>query len=462
MRRRALFVTSLRPSLGETYSAVRFASGLRGCGWQVEFLASEFAAAFLGPEALPSTVLGASARRNRALLLERAMASNPGLVVTADWFLFAAGSGDSRPAPMGEGPPPSPAFDPNWLLDLDCPVATLDHMGFHPGRRTLRTGFCERLSLTRPPPRGAEGPPRLETTIPELPDAVAAVIRPCPLHSARPPREGRCVKFPVIGGRARTDDEHCRARESLGLSPHEQLVVAPLGTWSGELCRELGIPYGRLFPSLILDYLAATGSRVRVVFVGAAGGDWPERRGRVVVERLASASLQRTQVLLSAADLVIADNATSSFLGRAVASGVPAAVATSSLSIERGVAGIGFRAPFPISEAVGRLLREIDAEARGSVFPYLVYPLGWREELAPLFQDNAYADSLWWLELFDEQRTTELLEQLLHDEAVRGALLERAAAYLRDLETLPGPCEIAESIEGRTGSARLVVERIDA
>jgi hypothetical protein len=451
----ALLVTSLRPSLGETYSAARFASGLREDGWRVEFLASDFAAGFLRQQDLSLTVFEQSGNDNRELLWRRAAAAKPSLVMTADWFLFDAGAGATSGRPGtnegGSGSGSAPVFDPRWLLDLDCPVTTLDHMGFHPGRRTLVTGFAERLARLRglsPPAR--EGAPRPETTIRDLPREVAAVVRPCPPHPARPASDENCYKFSVNEGSPRSDGEMRRAREGLGLAAGEKLVVVPVGTWAVALCTDLGIPYERFFPRLLVEYLAGSPWPVRVVLLGGQGQARHEVQGSVAVESRARASFGEAQELLMAADLVVADNATSSFLGRAVVEGVPTAVLTSSLTVERESGGPRFVAPFRLSEPVRRLLCDIEAEAPGSLFPFLLYPLGWRDELAPVFKDTSYGAALQWLELFDEEGTTRVLLDLLFDGTTRRELLARQVSYGCDLAGLPRPSAIAASIQDRT------------
>src|SRR6266536_5608979 len=111
----ALFVTARYRSLGETYTLARFAGGLRAAGWRVDFLAFEFAAAFLREQQMPVTLLGDDRRENR-VVFDRLVAERPPQVVfTTDYFLLCFKE-------------TADVWSNRWLFDLGCPVASFDHL----------------------------------------------------------------------------------------------------------------------------------------------------------------------------------------------------------------------------------------------------------------------------------------------------------------------------------------------
>jgi hypothetical protein len=450
----ALFLTAYHKSLGETYTAARFAEDLRRRGWRVEFLAFEFGAAFLRRQGLAVTLLGSGREENRRRLGERLGESAPDLILTSDHFLF-----ESREVRQ--------FWDPGWLFATGIPVATFDHMRFHPEGCSLQMAFIHRLLLApehlpilENVPAGAR--PRPECDIAPLPGEIAAVIRPCPIHDPRPEPGGAghgfaVHKYDVTG--ARFDDAHggslsrARARERFGAAAGEKLVLVPVGSWALQVSRAVDIPYEEIFLHLLVDYLEEPPEPVRVLLLSGEIGAWRESRGRLTIQQLDPLPFDELRTLMRGCDLVLCDNATSTTLGRAVMEGVPAAVLVNSVEVDRRGPRPRFAAPFRLTPGVESRLRAAERRAPGSIFPFSVYPLGWRDELRPAFTGNPYASTLEWLELFDEPGTRGGLKRLLFDAAVRRRLGERQAAYRRRVARLPEAAETAARIVS-AGSAR--------
>lgn len=444
MSDRALFVTSFHQSLGETFSLARLAADLRAEAWRVELLASEFAAGFLRREGHAVTLLAGRRDENQRLLAATLDRLDPAFVVTADFFLFEATDARSL-------------WSARWLLETGLPVVSFDHLKFHPGPRTITLGFKGRFesdpALAQAFPEVPAGAvPRATVRISALPTDVAALIRPCPVHDPRPQADARVWCYDISRGEARgTRDGSIRRR--LGIAEGEKVVVVPVGSWALDLARHVKLPYPDLLASALLRYLERAPGRLRVLLVGKGLRAGKELSGRVTLELVPGLPFDDLRDLLAAADLVLGDNATSATLGRAVMAGVPAAVLVSSLSVRRQGRRLALDAPFPVSRFARGLIRATERSAPGAVFPFAVYPLGWRDEVQPLFDGNPYRDAVEWLETFDEKDSSARLLSLVFEPSARASLIARQLAYRSLVEALPGAGQMVREILDRTAEA---------
>lgn len=440
----ALFVTSFHQSLGETFTLARLAHDLRAEGWRVEFLASEFAAAFLRQQGHAVTLLGGRRDENERLLTETVKRLEPSVAVTADFFLFEATDARQK-------------WSVRWLTEGRAPVVTFDHLKFHPHPRTITLAFKERFAsdpdLVKTfagVPAGAA--PRIQVRVPALPAEVAALIRPCPVHDPRPQPDARVWCYDVCRG-----EPPCAlpaaTRRRLGLASTEKVVVVPVGSWALDLSRHLRLPYPDLLARSLLRYFRRVSGPLRVLLVGTGLAAAKEVRGRVTLELVPGLPFDDFRDLLAASDLVLGDNATSATLGRGVMAGVPTAVLTSALVVRRERGRIVLDAPFPVSPFVRKLIRSAERSAPGSVFPFAVYPLGWREEMEPLFAGNPYRNAVEWLEMFDEKTCAERLASLLGDQVARGSLIARQRAYRRLVAALPAGGRLLSDVLDRSVGA---------
>lgn len=436
----ALFITSFHQSLGETFTLARFAADLRGEGWQVEFLASEFAAAFLREHGHEMTLLTRTREGNQALLIATLRRFAPALIVTADFFLFEAT--DARRF-----------WSTRWLIDSGVPVLTFDHLKFHPEPREITLGFRSRFDRDETllgnfagVPAGAV--PRHTVRVPALPEGVA-LVRPCPVHDPRPQADPRIRCYDISRGERRGTSP-AAARKRLGIADEEKIVVVPVGSWAIDLARHVRLPYPDLLAQVLLRCLERVAGRVRILLIGKGLQPAKEVRGPVTLELVPGLAFDDLQNLLSAADLVLGDNATSATLGRGVMAGAPTAIFVSSLTVRGDGEQLLLDAPFEVSQFARELIENTERMAPGSIFPFAVYPLGWRVEMRPLFDANPYSDAVEWLELFDEQDSAARLSSLLFDRTVRESLIARQRIYRRLVQALPTAAEMVSDVMGVT------------
>ena len=453
MAKSALLVAARYKSLGETYTLARFARGLVEGGWGVHFLAFEFPARFLQQEGLPVTLLADDRGQNQRTVERTIREKAPQLILTTDFFLLCF-------------PDMADVWSNEWLLRAPCPLASFDHLMFHPHRRVLPLAFHRRLEalsldklkqrprpgLVLPGPAAGARPRRELTTyceIDPLPPEMAGLIRSCPVHDPRPEADPRIFRFSAAAAERSPGRSRSALRAELGLGSDERLVLVPVGSWALQLCRDFDIPYFDHFPRLLVHHLQGLPGGVRLLFLSSELGPRRESQGGVQVEFRSGLPFEQVTDLTRAADLVLCDNVTSSSLGRAVLYGVPAAALVSSVETCREGGELDFHAPFTLTGFAREALTEMESRAPGSVFPFSMFPMGLREEMEPLFRGNPYRSTFEWLELFDAEATPKALFRLLVDADRRGELRARQAEYRAAVEQLPGAPEIAEGILAR-------------
>lgn len=433
----ALFVTSLQQSLGETYTLARFACELRSEGWHTPFLASSFALAFLRDQGVPVRPLVEDRRANRRTLEVAMERSRPDLLVSADPYLSWAT--DSRKW-----------WSTDWLLEGGVPVVTFDHLKFHPEPCDIRLAFLDRFLHDPSLAAGLEGVPEGARPhpvvhVPALPEGFTTLVRPCPSHHPDPGPDPRIHTYDTTRGEVEAAVNRGAVRRRLGLPTGDKVIVLPAGSWAMELSKVLRLPYPHLLADLLLRYLSGAPEPVHLVFVGSELERATEVRGRSTLHMLDGLPFRDMRDLLVTADLVLCDNASSATAGRAVMSGVVAGALLGSVSVRRHGGRLELEAPFELTPFVADTLLALERERPGAVFPFSVYPLGWREEMKPLFADNLYTEALDWMELYDEPATTRRLQALLFDRGLRRSLRENQAEYRRRVRSLPGAVELVEA-----------------
>jgi hypothetical protein len=426
--RNVLFVTNQVKSLGESYTAFQMARDLEQWGWSTTFLAFEFAASFLREAGLQVFELRDDRAHNQAALRSAARCK-PRMMVTADYYLFRSSNAARY-------------WDFHWLDGLDCPVASLDHLGFHPEACAVEIGYARVVSAHAGTPR--------QLLIEALPSFVDTVLRPCPLHSPALSASEKTRVFRWPTGDAPSPETVDGVRAQLGLGEDEKLVVLSVGSWALQAATELRIPYREVVVQLAARALSHLGIPVRLVFLCGEEQERIESAGQLTVQYLGRVPFDLAQSLLLAADLVLSDNVTSSMVSRAVLREVPAAVLVNSVDASTTADGtLAIKAPFAISDAAYEGIRRMETEAPGSVFPSWVYPMGWQGALEPLFRENPYRATTDWLDLFDEAGTREGLGRLLCDSDYRTLMRGRQRAYADVVRKVPLPREVLSDLVGQ-------------
>ena len=420
-RRRVLFVTPCTFSSGETITASHIAAELAFRDIDCWFAASAQAGRILGSTHGGRVVaLGDSLADNQATWREAMTTLRPDAIVFADYPLLFFSSGAV------------PLADAEWVADLGRfpgVLFTLDHLGYAQRRQIVYFG----------PPHLTFG---AEVTA-DLPERME-ILLPCPTHEpgAVPNRNGLPTRYwAAAEGHAEGEARKVRRRHLNG--DDGILVFHSTPSWASRLAAQLRLPHYRFLPSILQHCLSDLGYRVTIVSVNDGAMLAPSGTRDVRFVMLTPLDPAEYEALLSAADLMLTDNAVSASLGKAVCSLTPCALLRNTFELTQ--------LPGAVGDTVTALAIAMENERPGAIFPFDVFPV-WDESALERLGFNyasSYGQTFARLELFGGETTRTAIAALLFDTATRSTLRNSQRRYVSALTALPSAADaIALRIDG--------------
>jgi hypothetical protein len=423
-----LFVTPSDTGSGEAVTAAHIAERLMRRGVDVAAVTSPSTAAFFSGVCADTTVaLTGDRTRNRRLWNRTLERLRPQAIVFADFPLIYFSSGVP------------PLADDEWLEGLaDSPavVVTLDHLGY--AQRAQQVFF---------------GPSHCSLhceTLPPTPEWIPLLL-PCPMQPPGPiaGRRGTPVRYWDIPLSLASETRE-EVRRSYLDRPDDVLIFHAVPGWAWRIAERYGLPLHR-FLARILRYCFAGVSRpVTLVSVNNGSLLEPIDETGFRVRNLSSLPRQQFESLMLSADLMISENGISSALGKALCGGVPAVALRNSHRLMRSV-----------DQADAELKALILAMERcrvGAVFPFEVYPIWTRADLAgigPWWQDDI-ACGVERLELFGGDATRERVRVLLDDPHEKDEARRRRQTFVAQAAALPAAEDVlANLVAGDTRARQL-------
>lgn len=407
---RVLLVTPVEQGSGETVTALHVAENLVSQGHGVLFLASPFARRFLDAR-FPLDVwpLGEDGAGNQALWNRALQAFGPDVVLFADYPLLFFPHGVSPLASV-----------PGWverLDDLPVCLVTLDHFGF--AQREMGLFF---------------GPPHLTPfqyqRFPAIPRRMRVML-PCPMHEPGPV-DGR------LGEPFRYWDLPLGAPDAVRVEVRRQylgdrggfLVFHSVPHWAWQAAEALRLAFYRFLPRLLDQYFGPLGAPVTIVSVNNGRLLEPPPDARVRIVNLEPLPTPAFEGLLFGSDLVITENKVSISMGKAICGLQPCAVLKNS-----------FRLIDLVQQAepgVRNVILAMENARPGTVYPYEVFPSGFRHTLDELvlYQDNALTRAFDEVETYGGEASAGALCRLLADREARADLRARQRVYVDRLARL--------------------------
>jgi hypothetical protein len=404
---RVLFVVPSEVSTGEAITALHAGRALAAHGGASHFLGSSLAAKFIAAS-FPNNVevLGTESHSNHAQLESAIRRIEPHAILFADlpllWFR------------SGVAPFEMPRLL-QMLAGFDGASATFDHLGY--AQRRQRIFF---------------GPPHVTLQfedVEELPEWVH-VLLPCPMNSPQSTTPRRGVRFRYLPDAPSADTERTHAvRRAYGVRPHEYLVTYATPGWAQAIAQRHNLAYPQFVAHLLAIHMRGADKPVTMVMVN--GGN-PHAEPVPGFRTIAQTALSPAQFreLLAASDLFVTDNAVSSALGAAVCSGT----ASARLRNEQPLHDIAASA----DPELRSIVQQMERQRPGSVFPFDVFPIWNRDDLAHLgiLHDNPIEALVNSIEVF-AARSGGGLTPLLCDTDLRTTFAGRQKAYADAITALP-------------------------
>ncbi len=405
-RLRVLFLTGALYAAGETRVALAYARALQKLGDEVFFVSSPLGSELVRAQNYPHLVLGTSRERNRVDFSRWVRDVAPDVVVVADYYLFMTRDLQS-------------IFAFEDLATLGVPILSLDNVGLAPHAQVLSWL-----------PLGATH------TIGAPPPFIEAIIRPCPPHDPSIPRAGTFYAKVYDEAPTLSDAVREQARREMGATSGDKVAFYALPRWTYALASRDPVLYAYYasWGRLLARYFADLGSGVHVAYVSPRQFGEPGNGGVRLHwlkpdpgSRLFSEARYQSYVL--AADVVLSDSILSATLGLALLGQVPAVSLMSSVSIGEGGGEPEVHSPFALTGWAIGIVRHMHRIAPGSVFPFLWFPLGFRDEIERLHRGSAYLEAVSFCEVFDELGTAAKIRALLYDEVRRAEIAGRQRRY---------------------------------
>jgi hypothetical protein len=420
---KVLLITPVEEGSGETITALHVAESLVARGHSILFLASPFARRFLDGR-FPRDVwsLGANPAENYALWQKALTDFRPEIVLFADYphLFFSTGV-----SPL--------ASHPGWvesLESLDACLVTLDHFGF--AQHEMGMYF---------------GPAHITTFQYEWFPAIPARMRillPCPMHEPAfvEGRRGEPFRYWMVP-LGITEDLRMAVRRRYLERDDELLVFHSVPNWAWRAAEALGLPFYQFLPRLLGEYFRDASRPVTIVSVNNGSLLDPIAGSGVRIVNLGPLPTSDFEGLLFSADLVITENKVSIAMGKAICGLQPCAV----LKNSHRLIDLMNWAPSKVRDVI----LAMENIRPGSVYPYEVFPSGFKTELDQLilYRDNSLTRAFAEMELYEVEATGAMLQRLLVEPEARDNLLTHQRDYVVRLAELGDGAEILEDMLGK-------------
>jgi hypothetical protein len=422
-------------SLGETENAVRFATDLERAGFSSHFLAFPFGAQFIRQNHLSVDELGVVKKDNHRIFSEVCQRVNPDWILIADGYWFDLWFG------------PKHIFDLKWILDnpVGARYATFDHL-------------CLSLKNTSLP---LYNNPTLEDKFKwlnatDLTNTMPVMV-PCPLGFPREkpiPEKSSILYYRRYIEQLQWDETKKESfRQNIGLEAGEKLVFFSMAGWALQaamVVTEDMDAWLKHFSGMIEMILQGVRRKTTLIVVC----DYPlfinSSIGRVRIINWQSIPFETYSKFMTASHLFMTTNAMSNSIAQAVMSKIPAACLISS--------GRDFRKNEAIPAEMLPWFEIAEDRYPDLLKPYLVFPLGWQEILAPLFKKNPFINTFEFLDILDPVGTVNAINDLLFNSKKKESIFEKQGKYREQIDYLPKPEKImkilVEKFSGNFGKRK--------
>ncbi|TCP69115.1 DUF6365 family protein [Baia soyae] len=428
-----LFIAPSLFSIGELHNAIYLARQLEEQDIRTHFLTSPNHIEYVQQAGMSATSLRKATMQTAPIqaLVEE---FQPDVIVIADYHNLDL---------------ESPLIDLDYVIQLGIPCATIDSLSWAPNSRVLRNRLFDG-TINRRPNANVKG----EVHLRQVPEQMK-IIRTCPINS--PQDVDDRIKAVTLYKEPFHIDEDVKQqmRQRFGCE-HEadKLVMVSKAAWASLLVKmrmlesklhmQASYSYEYFIQELIGQYLGTRLLPSKVVVVGIASEKgFLERdpHSKLSFVSLPFMNLNEYEDLLFSCDLFITDNITSCSMAKALFGYVPALSLINTKVVsspERDVPSLPQVSSEPIKEILERWNRVLPQ----GLYPFLTFPNGWTEELAPLLEENPFFDAIDIAEMFCVDQTGEKIWNMLYDKQTKQRIRDKQERYIEKIIHLPGAMEM--------------------
>lgn len=259
-------------------------------------------------------------------------------------------------------------------------------------------------------------------------------LRPVPILWPRGQGSGHFCYLPEPGRPAMADRRD--ARQRLGIGSREKVVLFCTAKWQHRTYPSAaGERMAAALPRLLADDLGRAGNDVHLVHVGPASLGLESQLG-ARYHWVAPVSIAAFEALLASADLLISANVSASTVAGAMQVDVPVLILQNAIGADS------------VDEAEAAFGRPLSPRRRDWLasslpfYPFALWPIGFHRFLSPVLRGNPYMEAVTVAELLDDAGVESALSRLLRDPGGRADQLQRQAAYLRRVRSLPSVVDL--------------------
>ena len=411
-----LYVCVATTSLGETENAIHFAMDLEKLGFSPHFLAFPLGTQLIKQNRLSVDELRVYKKDNHRIFTEVCERIRPDWILIADAYYLNFWFG------------PKHIFDLEWILDnpVGARSAAFDHLCL-----SLRDASLPLYNE----PKLEDKFKWLKTT--DLTNTMPVLV-PCPLGF--PTGQSILEKSSVLYYQRYMEQlpwdetQKKNLRRDMGLEAREKLILFSIAGWALQAAQVLTKDLdARLKHFSRMIEIIFQGVRKKTTLIVIC--DYPlflsSTAGCVRIINWESIPFDTYSKFLLSSDLFMTTNPMSSSLAQAVISKVPAACLMSS--------GRDFRKNRAIPSELFVWFEIAKDRYPDLLRPYLVFPLGCREMLTPLFEKNPFTNTFDFLDVLNPMGTTDAINDLLFNSEKKKSVFEKQENYREQIACLPGP-----------------------
>lgn len=338
---------------------------------------------------------------NKMLLGDLIQKHCPDLIILSDFFTF-----EFRKSSSG--------IDFDFLRKIGSPIISIDSYQWQSTDHDLDFMSGPKIKL------------------PDIVKEMDGFLRPCPLNNEAVKFNNSVVYRSVQPIRLMTSRKSS-IRKALSI-PHNAFVIFSANAAWEKVILNLSNTRDKIFirsvPNLIEKYISELDGEIYWIRVAPRIHNSKMKIGNSVIYDYQPMSQNKFNSLLSISDLFITTNVVSTTLIKCLAMNIPSLFLHNSFYANN-LRELELMAPFELTGTVTNAIRR-----SYPVKPFLMFPMGWKNFLTPLLNNNGYCQTFLKAEIFDEASILMNITRIRNKEGTN-YLIKQRQAYLNKTMDLP-------------------------